>query len=206
MEKKEHIYVAMIISFLAVLLYSFINLYLAPLITNTVGIEAYGFVSLAKSFVYYADIAMAALNSYAARYMSIAYLQGKKEKYLKYFNTVLFGNVFIAGIILFLGLVCIYKLEILLNIPTDSVGQIKVLFLLMFAAFYISAVTTAYAGTAYVKDCLVIYNAITFFFLFYRDLCLGNFLYVLFSSNLVCRFSYDCNILYSISRICVYDT
>ncbi len=71
---------------------------------------------------------MAALNSYAARYMSIAYLQGKKEKYLKYFNTVLFGNVFIAGIILFLGLVCIYKLEILLNIPTDSVGQIKVLF------------------------------------------------------------------------------
>ncbi len=38
MEKKEHIYVAMIISFLAVLLYSFINLYLAPLITNTVGI------------------------------------------------------------------------------------------------------------------------------------------------------------------------
>ena len=163
MEKKEHIYVAMIISFLAVLLYSFINLYLAPLITNTVGIEAYGFVSLAKSFVYYADIAMAALNSYAARYMSIAYLQGKKEKYLKYFNTVLFGNVFIAGIILFLGLVCIYKLEILLNIPTDSVGQIKVLFLLMFAAFYISAVTTAYAGTAYVKDCLVIYNAITFF-------------------------------------------
>ena len=63
MEKKEHVYVAMIISFLAVLLYSFINLYLAPLITNTVGIEAYGFVSLAKSFVYYADIAMAALNS-----------------------------------------------------------------------------------------------------------------------------------------------
>lgn len=171
MEKKKHVYVAMIISFLAVLLNSFINLYLVPLITNTVGIEAYGFVSLAKNFTSYAVILMTALNSYAARYMAIAYLQGKKEEYLKYFNTVLFGNIFVAGIVLVLGIICVYKLDVILNIPVDSVGQIKLLFLLTFVTFYISTVTTAYAETAYVKDCLEIYNAIMFFS-YFIEICI----------------------------------
>ena len=56
-----------------------INFTLTPYITNSVGTEAYGFVSLAKSFTSYANIFMVALNSYAARYLSIAYIN-KKEK------------------------------------------------------------------------------------------------------------------------------
>lgn len=49
-----------------------INFTLTPYITNAVGVEAYGFVSLAKTFTSYANIFMVALNSYAARYLTIA--------------------------------------------------------------------------------------------------------------------------------------
>lgn len=160
MEKRKHVYVAMVISFMAVLLNSFISLYLTPLITNSVGVEAYGFVSLAKSFTTYASIIMTALNSYAARYMSISYLQNKKNEYGKYFNTVLFGDIVIAGTILLIGVLGIYKLEHILNIPQNLILDVKILFLLTFLTFYVSTVTTAYAATAYVKNCLEVYNAV----------------------------------------------
>ena len=158
MGNKKHVYVAMLISFMAVVLNSFISLYLTPLITNSVGIEAYGFVSLAKSFTSYATIVMTALNSYAARYMSVSYLRNEKGEYAKYFNTVLFGDIAIAGVILLVGVFGIFRLEYILNIPASLIRDVKILFLLTFVTFYISTITTAYAATAYVKDCLEVYN------------------------------------------------
>lgn len=78
-KERAHIYYTMGISAISVFLNCFINLYLTPQITNSVGADAYGFVSLAKNFVSYANIIMTALNSYAARYMTVAYIQ-KDEK------------------------------------------------------------------------------------------------------------------------------
>lgn len=69
------------ISAISVFLNCFINLYLTPKITNSVGADAYGFVSLAKNFVSYANIIMTALNSYAARYMTVAYIQKDEKKF-----------------------------------------------------------------------------------------------------------------------------
>ena len=159
MGQKKHVYLAMAVSFLAVLLNSFINLYLTPIITNSVGVEAYGFVSLAKNFTSYAAIIMAALNSYAARYMTIAYLQDKQKEYQQYFNTVLFGDLFIGGMIVIIGAICVLNLDQLLNIPVELVGDVKSLFILTFLTFYINTAITAYTATAYVKNRIEIYNA-----------------------------------------------
>lgn len=160
MNKKAHIYYTMFISFISVALNCFINLYLAPKITNNVGVEAYGFVSLTKNFVTYANIIMTALNSYAARYMTVAYVQDKKDDYQKYYSTVFLADLFLGGIIFIIGLVCIFKLEVILNIPQNLIGSVKLLFLLTFMTFYITTISTVFFATGYVKDKLDVINSI----------------------------------------------
>lgn len=160
MKTKAHIYYTIFISFLSVLLNCFINLYLTPKITNDVGVEAYGFVSLAKNFVSYANIVMTALNSYAARYMSIAYMRGDYEEYRKYYNTVFWSDLIIGGFIFIVGLICTFNISSLLNVPINIVSDIKILFVLTFAAFYITTLTTVFYATGYVKDRLDLVNGI----------------------------------------------
>lgn len=160
MTDNKHIYLAMVISILAMVLHSFTNLFLMPVIINHVGVEAYGFVSLAKNFTSYATIVMTALDSYAARYMSVSYLQGNRQEYRKYFNTVLFGDLLIGGAIIVVGSVCVINLESILVIPEHLITDVKVLFLLTFLTFYLTTVATAFGATAYVKNRMDIYNEV----------------------------------------------
>lgn len=160
MSERKHLYSALFISAVAVILQSFTNIFLTPVIIEYVGVEAYGFVSLAKNFTSYATIVMTALNSYAARYLSISYLQGKYEEYRRYFNTVLLGDLFIGGLLTLVGCACVVNLEHLLVIPQGLVMDVKLLFLLTFLTFYISSASTAYGATAYIKNRIDIYNIV----------------------------------------------
>ena len=125
------------ISAISVFLNCFINLYLTPQITNSVGADAYGFVSLAKNFVSYANIIMTALNSYAARYMTVAYIQKDEKKFKQYYNTVFFGDLFIGGVIFIVGIIATIFLEKLLNIPGHLILDVKIMFALTFLTFYL---------------------------------------------------------------------
>ena len=87
---------------------------------------------------------MTALNSYAARYMTVAYVQKKKNDYQKYYSTVFLADLFLGGIIFVIGLLCIFKLEVILNIPQNLVNSVKLLFLLTFMTFYITTISTVF--------------------------------------------------------------
>lgn len=50
-----------------------VSFFLTPFITNMLGTEAYGFVTLSKNFVSYAVIISTALDSYATRYIAMEY-------------------------------------------------------------------------------------------------------------------------------------
>ena len=78
---KIRIVMALIVAISAFIINCGINLIITPLVTNTIGVEAYGYVTLAKNFTNYADIMMIALNAYAARFITLAYLRSDK-KYL----------------------------------------------------------------------------------------------------------------------------
>ena len=66
---------AIIVSGLGVFISYLINFLLTPYITDNIGIEAYGFVSLAKNFVNYAQIELAKLirTVYISDYQQIAF-------------------------------------------------------------------------------------------------------------------------------------
>lgn len=159
-KERAHIYYTMGISAISVFLNCFINLYLTPQITNSVGADAYGFVSLAKNFVSYANIIMTALNSYAARYMTVAYIQKDEKKFKQYYNTVFFGDLFIGGVIFIVGIIATIFLEKLLNIPGHLILDVKIMFALTFLTFYITTISTVFLAVGYVKDRLDLVNSI----------------------------------------------
>lgn len=150
--KFKHILCTMITTGMAYVVNYGITLLLTPYITNTVGTDAYGFVSLAKQFSQYAVIITTALNTYAARYMGIAYHQNDKKKANVYFSSVFWGDVILACMIL-AGAVCMIPfLENLLDIPPEFVTDVKILFLFVFLSLWISTVFSGFGCAAYIKN------------------------------------------------------
>jgi len=128
-----------------------ITLVLTPYITNTVGTEAYGFVSLAKQFAQYAVIITTALNTYAARYIGIAYHQKDKGRANVYFSSVFWGDVILASFILTGALWVIFFLGHFLSIPAEIAADVKLLFLLVFVNLWVSTVFSVFGCAAYIK-------------------------------------------------------
>ena len=56
-----------------------INFFVTPLVTEKLGASAYGFITLANTFVGYAMIVMTALSSYATRFIAVEYHKGNQE-------------------------------------------------------------------------------------------------------------------------------
>lgn len=136
-----------------------ITLGLTPYITNTVGTEAYGFVSLAKQFAQYAVIVTTALNTYAARYIGVAYHRNDQKEADIYFSSVFWGDVILAGVILTGAAWLVFFLECVIFIPEEIVADVKILFLFTFLNLSISTVFSVFGSIAYVKNKLDITGA-----------------------------------------------
>lgn len=143
-----------------IVLNCFINLFITPKITNELGISSYGYVTLAKSFVSYAAILTVALNSYAARYLSVSFLRNEVNTFKKYFSTVVIGDTILASILLFIGIVITLFLDCIINIDQDIVADVKILFVFCFFSFFVTTVSTAYTASGHIKDRIDIINII----------------------------------------------
>ena len=129
-----------------------INFVLTPYIINTIGIEAYGFVSIAKTAVSYADIAMTALTAFVVRYISISYHEGNhKEANLYYSSSVQACFVFATILFLIAGVLTIH-LENILIIPDALIKPVKILFIIIFLNFVITTMNVPLGVYAYIKN------------------------------------------------------
>lgn len=115
-----------------------ISLILSPFIVETVGIEANGFVSLANNCVTYAQLIVMALNSMSARFVSIAYARGDYRKANLYYNSVFWGKLIVVAALVVPAALCVVKLELLFDVPSDILLDVKLLFALVFFNFFIS--------------------------------------------------------------------
>ena len=70
-----------------------INLVLTPYLTNHVGTEGYGFVSLARQFAQYASILTMALDSFAARHIAGEYYKRDRKRANVFFSSAFFGDL-----------------------------------------------------------------------------------------------------------------
>ena len=152
MDKAKRLLTTILTSGIATVLSFLISFILTPFITNKLGVEAYGFVTLAKNFTQYATIITTALNSYASRYITVSYYQNDRKKAQEYISSVYYGNVTISTVIMIVATAFIIFLDRILNISTELVFPVKILFFFVFLSFVLTTVGTSYTAAAYIKN------------------------------------------------------
>lgn len=150
--KYYHAVRTMLVSGMAYAVSYGINLVLTPFITENLGTEAYGFVTLARQFAQYATILTTALNSFAARYIAVGYHQKDHREANCYFSSVFFGDVVLSSGIMAAVLFFLLFLERLLNVSAHLVADVKILFLLVFVNFWVTTVFSVFHSAAYIKN------------------------------------------------------
>lgn len=129
-----------------------INFFLTPFLIRHLGVEVYGFVGLANDCVGYLDIITIALNSMAARYITISLEQNDRELARRQFNSVFWGNIIIMAIILIPAILFIINMEYIFDVPLKHVGDIKLLWTLMFVNFTLTVVTSVFSVATFTSN------------------------------------------------------
>lgn len=115
-----------------------ISFFLSPYIVENIGVEANGFVTLANNLVTYAQLIVTALNSMAARFISIAYVKKDYTKANMYYNSVFWGNLIVVAILIIPVIIALIKLECFIDVPADILFDVKLLFGFVFLNFFIT--------------------------------------------------------------------
>ena len=152
LNKGKRLIVTLMSSGMATVMSFVVSFFLTPFITNMLGTEAYGFVTLSKNFVSYAVIISTALDSYATRYIAMEYHKRDFDKANSYVSSAFYGDTVIASIILAVGVIFVLFMERFLNVSPELLVSVKLLFLLVFVNFFFTTIKTVFNSTAYIKN------------------------------------------------------
>ena len=104
-----------------------IGFFLTPYIINTVGSTSYGFVGLANNFVSYVQILTTALNSMAGRFIAISFYKKNIQEVKKYYTSVLYANILLSVILTLPCTLLLLYMDKIINIPTDILLDVRIL-------------------------------------------------------------------------------
>lgn len=153
MGKTKRLLLTLCSSGIATIISFAISFLLTPYITNRVGADAYGFVTLSKNFTGYAMIAVTALNSYAARFISVEYHNNNINRASEFMSSVVWGNVLIAGTISVLMIIVSFTaLEYIVEIPQNVRSSVSLLFVFSFLNFFLTVIGENYNVYGYIKN------------------------------------------------------
>lgn len=161
-----------------------ISFFISPLIVKTVGKETYGFLGVANNFTSYVMIVTVALNSLAGRFVSVYYHQNKKIETEQYFTSVFFANVFIVLLLSVPAIVFTLNVDSFLNVPTNSVLDVKLTFALVFLGFFINLASSIFSVATFVANKIYLSSIRTIEANLLRLIVLG-ITFILFKPNIV---------------------
>lgn len=130
-----------------------ISFFLTPYITERVGVEAYGLIGLANSFIGYLQVFTIALNSMASRFIIIEIHRNKMDKANIYFSSVLYANTFIALLLCVPSIYLISNIHIL-NINPELIFDARLTFGIIAFSFAVNLIFARYGLVLYVKNIL----------------------------------------------------
>ena len=128
------------------------NFLITPYVTNNIGVEAYGFVALANTFISYVDILAVGLNAFAGRFIAMAYYQKKLEKANRYFSSTILADLILACVLLAGGTVAIVRLDRMLQIPHELTADVKLLFFIVLMRYLLTLLRTAFDAAAFISE------------------------------------------------------
>lgn len=162
--KKENGYQsllnAILTSGVAVILSYLINFFLTPFITDTVGTEAYGYVTLAKTMVSYASIITVGFTAFMVRYITLEYYKKQYKESSSYFSSSIAAVSVISIVILVIAGMGVAFMDKWLVIDEEMVDSVKVLFILVFLNFCLTTFIVPYTSSCYIKNKLSVYNTL----------------------------------------------
>lgn len=149
---KKRISINIIANFLSFFIGLAITFFLTPYIIEVLGVEAYSFFPMANTVISYTSIITMAVNSMVGRFISIAYHKGEIHKAESYFNTVLVTDIVLAILLFIISTITVTYLDDLINIPTELVADVKLLFFILFFASMLLLSLSAFKVCTFVKN------------------------------------------------------
>lgn len=153
-KKNDRFFVVlnMLCAISAALVNYFVNFFITPYITENVGVDAYGFISLAITMISYIDIIAVALNAFAGRYISIAYHEKRYDKANVYFNSVIISNLVFSILLILPSSIFIINIQNILNVPNRLIFDVKVLFWVIIINYVVSLAGVGYSTATFIVN------------------------------------------------------
>lgn len=124
---------------------------LVPLITSSMGVEAYGYIGVSMAFINVGMVVSLAITSMSTRYL-IVFLNNRRDEVERIFNSLFAACTCIAMVLSILFFAIIVLLPFIMNITSDYVGQVRLLFLFMTASFVITIIETPFLSGQYFSN------------------------------------------------------
>lgn len=136
-------------SIVVVAINTLINFLLSPFIVAHLGVAANGYIMLANNFVSYILLVKIALNSMSGRFLLIEIYRGNTKEANEYYSSVLFGDWILAGLLLIPSIILIGRLEHFINVDIHLLGDIRLLFAIVFMNFFIDLFAPQWTNATY---------------------------------------------------------
>lgn len=137
-----------------------VRLLLVPYFISTLGIAAYAMIPLATSMTSYVNIIVQAVTTPVLRSVTIDLHLKDFEKINLTFNTALFGISCIISLIFPIVVLISYYFPLFINIPSNQVDFVRILFLGMFCAFLVRIWSGNFGVSLFAYNRLDLQNAI----------------------------------------------
>ena len=149
---RLQIVLAMACSLIAMVINYMISFFLTPYITNTLGTEAYGFVSLAKTVANYGLIITSCLNAYASRFIAVSYHEGDIKRANSFYSSVVIADVILIAVSAVISIFLAFNIRAFFSVPDDLLNDVRLLFYLDILNCMVLALASVYTVSGYIKN------------------------------------------------------
>ena len=149
---KRQLFINLIAGLMNFIVVAGINFVLTPVLTESLGDEAYGFIGLANNFASYSSILSVALNSMAARFISMEFHKSNSKRANEYFSSVFIADLIMAGVLSVVAVSVVCNLEKFLHISEHLVTDVKITFLIVFINSIVVVISSVFGVAVFVVN------------------------------------------------------
>ena len=159
------------------------SLVITRFVVERMGDTANGYVVLTTNFLNYTTIFVAALNATANRFVAINFHQGRIKTAAIFLNSLLVGDLVLAGIFGVVFLILVGNLQDVIQIQSVPIWDVKALFGLVLGGSLLSIATSAFTVATFVRNRLDLQSIRQMLAQFIR-VCLLLILFILFAPHI----------------------
>ena len=139
----------------------FVGLWFTPYLIRNLGTASYGLIPLVSQITGYLVVVTVLLSSVVGRYVTIALERHDNEEANRFFNTALFGNVFMVVLLFVPAMLAAWNIERLIVLPSGQETQVRWLFACTIAGFFLATIQSPFGVATFYTNRLELQSAIS---------------------------------------------